>query len=56
MLLVDDIITVTNVWHVTNMLDLFHIIEIDFHEMFKGDEILAIIWTCEHGNTDLVKL
>jgi len=22
----------------------------------KGDEILAIMWTCEHGITDLVKL
>ena len=56
MLLVDDIITVTNVWHVTNILDLFHIIETDFLEMFKGDEIQAITWTCEHRITDLVKL
>jgi hypothetical protein len=43
MLLVDDITTVTNVWHVTNILDLFHIIETDFLEMFKGHEILAIM-------------
>jgi len=45
MLLVDDITTLTNVRHVTNILDLFHIIENDSLEMFKGDEILSIIWT-----------
>lgn len=56
MLLMDDITTLTNVRHVTNLLDLFHIIETDFLELFKGDEILAIIWTCELGITDLLKL
>jgi hypothetical protein len=55
MLLVD-ITTLTNVRHVTNVLDLLHITETDFLEMFKGDEILAIIQTCEHGITDLLKL
>jgi len=45
MLLVDGITTLTNVRHVTDILDLFHIIENDSLEMFKGDEILSIIWT-----------
>jgi len=55
-LLVDSITTLTNVRRVTNVLDLFHITETDFLEMFKGDEILAIVRTCEHRITDLVKL
>jgi hypothetical protein len=49
MLLVDDIITITNVRHVTNILDLCHITETDVLEMFIGDEILAIIQTCERA-------
>lgn len=56
MLLVDDITTLTNIMHVTNILDLLHTIETDFLEMFKGDEVLAIIKTREHGITDLLKM